>query len=139
MEKVVCAVHEAGSSRRMARSRSSSWLASRTTSASPLSRDTPETGTGNLRHTQLHDTTTPRPCQSPRSQTPLLRHRQCCHEVISPRTCRDARDTLRAALSYATTEDELISRNVAVSCPAFSGQGILLLFTRLPAFPTARP
>jgi len=26
-----------------------------------------------------------------------------------------------------------------VSCPAFSGQGILRLFTRLPAFPAARP
>ena len=28
---------------------------------------------------------------------------------------------------------------VGVSCPAFSGQGILRLFTRLPAFPAARP
>jgi hypothetical protein len=26
-----------------------------------------------------------------------------------------------------------------VSCPAFSGQGILRLFTQLPAFPAARP
>jgi len=26
-----------------------------------------------------------------------------------------------------------------LSCPAFSGQGILRLFTRLPAFPAARP
>jgi hypothetical protein len=26
-----------------------------------------------------------------------------------------------------------------VSCPTFSGQGILRLFTRLPAFPAARP
>ena len=28
---------------------------------------------------------------------------------------------------------------VEMSCPAFSGQGILRLFTRLPAFPAARP
>ena len=28
---------------------------------------------------------------------------------------------------------------IYVSCPAFSGQGILRLFTRLPAFPAARP
>jgi hypothetical protein len=28
---------------------------------------------------------------------------------------------------------------VTLSCPAFSGQGILRLFTRLPAFPAARP
>ena len=26
-----------------------------------------------------------------------------------------------------------------VSCPAFSGQGILRLFTRLPGFPATRP
>jgi integrase len=35
--------------------------------------------------------------------------------VISPRTCRDARDTLRAALTHAVNEDELISRNVAAA------------------------
>ena len=29
--------------------------------------------------------------------------------------------------------------DLPVSCPAFSGQGILRLFTRLPAFPAARP
>jgi integrase len=40
---------------------------------------------------------------------------QCCHQVISTRTCRDARDTLRAALTHAVTEDELISRNVAAA------------------------
>ncbi|HLX48553.1 MAG TPA: site-specific integrase [Streptosporangiaceae bacterium] len=38
---------------------------------------------------------------------------QCCHQVLSPRACRGARDTLRAALSYAITEDELITRNPA--------------------------
>jgi len=30
-------------------------------------------------------------------------------------------------------------RITIVSCPAFSGQGILRLFTQLPAFPAARP
>src|SRR5262249_35052964 len=38
---------------------------------------------------------------------------KCCRQVAAVRTCRDARDTLRAALTYAVTEDELISRNVA--------------------------
>ena len=38
---------------------------------------------------------------------------QCCRQVISPRTLKDARDTLRAALAHAMTEDELISRNPA--------------------------
>lgn len=38
---------------------------------------------------------------------------QCCHQAISPRTLKDARDTLRAALAHALTEDELISRNPA--------------------------
>jgi integrase len=40
---------------------------------------------------------------------------RCCHQASSPRTCRDARDTLRAALTYAVNEDELISRNVAAA------------------------
>lgn len=39
---------------------------------------------------------------------------QCCRQVLSPRACRTARDTLRAALTHAVTEDELISRNPAV-------------------------
>lgn len=38
----------------------------------------------------------------------------CCHQQLSPRTLKDARDTLRAALGYAMTEDELINRNPAV-------------------------
>ncbi len=37
---------------------------------------------------------------------------ECCGQLASVRTCRDARDTLRSALTYAVTEDELISRNV---------------------------
>ena len=37
----------------------------------------------------------------------------CCHQVVSARTLRDARDTLRAALAHAVIEDELISRNSA--------------------------
>ena len=38
---------------------------------------------------------------------------KCCGQVVSPRTLKHARDTLRAALTYAITEDELINRNVA--------------------------
>ncbi len=38
---------------------------------------------------------------------------KCCGQVSSARTCRDARDTLRAALAHAVSEDELLSRNVA--------------------------
>lgn len=38
---------------------------------------------------------------------------RCCHQAISGRTLRDARDVLRAALGYAVSEDELITRNVA--------------------------
>jgi len=38
---------------------------------------------------------------------------KCCGQVISARTLKDARDTLRAALGHALAEDELISRNVA--------------------------
>jgi hypothetical protein len=34
---------------------------------------------------------------------------------------------------------DLGKRVLALSCPTFSGQGILRLFTRLPAFPAARP
>lgn len=37
----------------------------------------------------------------------------CCGQVISARTLKDARDTLRAALGHALAEDELISRNAA--------------------------
>jgi integrase len=40
---------------------------------------------------------------------------RCCHQALSSRTCRDARDTLRAALTHAVNEDELISRNVAAA------------------------
>lgn len=47
---------------------------------------------------------------------------RCCGQVASVRTCRDARDTLRAALSYAVTEDELISRNVAALVRLPSGR-----------------
>jgi integrase len=35
---------------------------------------------------------------------------KCCHEVLSARSSRDARDTLRAALTCAV-EDEIIGRN----------------------------
>jgi len=38
---------------------------------------------------------------------------RCCHRVAAPRTIKDARDTLRAALAHAVTEDELLSRNPA--------------------------
>lgn len=38
---------------------------------------------------------------------------QCCEQRLSPRTLKDARDTLRAALAHALNEDELISRNAA--------------------------
>jgi hypothetical protein len=34
---------------------------------------------------------------------------------------------------------DLGKRVLALSCPTFSGQGILRLFTRLPAFPATRP
>jgi integrase len=37
---------------------------------------------------------------------------RCCRELPSPRTIRDVRDTLRAALSQAMA-DEIVSRNVA--------------------------
>ena len=47
---------------------------------------------------------------------------KCCRQVASMRTCRDARDTLRAALTHAVTEDELISRNVAVLVRLPSGR-----------------
>ncbi len=46
----------------------------------------------------------------------------CCGQVASARTCRDARDTLRAALTHAVTEDELISRNVAALVRLPSGR-----------------
>jgi hypothetical protein len=36
----------------------------------------------------------------------------CCQQVISDRTIKDVRDTLRAALANAVAE-ELITRNVA--------------------------
>jgi hypothetical protein len=35
---------------------------------------------------------------------------KCCHEMLSARTCKGARDTLRAALTCAV-DDESISRN----------------------------
>jgi integrase len=38
--------------------------------------------------------------------------RKCCHEVLSPRSIKDARDVLRAALTCAI-EDEIITRNPA--------------------------
>jgi integrase len=38
---------------------------------------------------------------------------KCCNQVISARTLKDARDTLRAALAHALAEDELITRNPA--------------------------
>ncbi|MGZ4662644.1 MAG: tyrosine-type recombinase/integrase, partial [Arthrobacter sp.] len=47
---------------------------------------------------------------------------KCCGQVASVRTCRDARDALRAALTYAVTEDELISRNVATLVRLPSGR-----------------
>ena len=47
---------------------------------------------------------------------------QCCGQVASIRTCRDARDTLRAALAHALTEDELIGRNVAALVRLPSGR-----------------
>jgi integrase len=37
----------------------------------------------------------------------------CCQQTLSTRACRGARDTLRAALTHAITEDELITRNPA--------------------------
>ena len=46
----------------------------------------------------------------------------CCDQVASIRTCRDARDTLRAALTHAVTEDELIGRNVAALVRLPSGR-----------------
>ena len=36
---------------------------------------------------------------------------QCCHQTLALRSRKDARDTLRAALSCAVEEDEIISRN----------------------------
>ena len=47
---------------------------------------------------------------------------KCCGQVVSVRTCRDARDTLRAALAHAVTEDELIARNVAALVRLPSGR-----------------
>jgi integrase len=38
--------------------------------------------------------------------------RKCCHQVLADRTVKDARDTLRAALTTAVSE-ELLARNVA--------------------------
>jgi hypothetical protein len=38
---------------------------------------------------------------------------KCCGQFVSPRTVKGARATLRAALTHAVNEDELISRNVA--------------------------
>jgi integrase len=81
-------------------------------------------------------TTTRRPCCStparpasvaPRVRTPpgqresaLLRGRALLGQVVSPRTLKDARDTLQAALAHAVAEDELIIRNPAglVKLPA---------------------
>src|SRR5487761_1532653 len=42
------------------------------------------------------------------------------------------------AAAAASVVTELLA-GVVLGCPAFSGQGILRLFTRLPAFPAARP
>lgn len=42
---------------------------------------------------------------------------QCCGQVISRRTLKDARDTLRFGLAHAMSEDELISRNPAAPPP----------------------
>jgi integrase len=47
---------------------------------------------------------------------------RCCHETLSPRSCRGARDTLRAALTHAITEDELIIRNPAAMVRLPSGR-----------------
>jgi integrase len=47
---------------------------------------------------------------------------KCCGQVASARTCRDARDTLRAALAHAVAEDELINRNVAALVRLPSGR-----------------
>jgi hypothetical protein len=41
---------------------------------------------------------------------------------LSPQNCRDARDTLRAALAHAVTEDELITRNPAAMVRLPSGR-----------------
>jgi integrase len=38
---------------------------------------------------------------------------KCCGQFVSPRTVKGVRATLRAALTHAVNEDELISRNVA--------------------------
>jgi len=48
----------------------------------------------------------------PRDQQRCCATGTCCHQVISTRTIKDARDTLRAALTNAVAE-ELITRNVA--------------------------
>ena len=47
--------------------------------------------------------------------------------------------TLEALAGYQQLRGRLIPGYAGLSCPAFSGQGILRLFTRLPAFPAARP
>jgi integrase len=47
---------------------------------------------------------------------------KCCGQVASPRTCRDARDVLRAALTHAVIEDEFISRNVVALVRLPSGR-----------------
>jgi integrase len=43
----------------------------------------------------------------------VSRSHGCCEQRLSPRTLKDARDTLRAALAHAVNEDELIGRNTA--------------------------
>jgi integrase len=47
---------------------------------------------------------------------------KCCHQAPSQRTLKDARATLRAALTHAVNEDELISRNVAAMIRLPSGR-----------------
>jgi hypothetical protein len=52
----------------------------------------------------------------------------------------DAREqALAREASDAQAQIGELTARLRVSCPAFSGQGILLLFTRLPAFPADRP
>jgi integrase len=47
---------------------------------------------------------------------------RCCHQAPSQRTLKGARATLRAALTRAVNEDELISRNVAAMIRLPSGR-----------------
>ena len=64
----------------------------------------------------------------------------CCLDADEAGICRFLVVGILGVVPAAVgVDDASESVLIRLSCSAFSGQGILRLFTRLPAFPAARP